>query len=71
MAIIIHGNNLVHLQFSYIKYLENFFRLHLDLQGSPLFIQIKDSENPYKEKKNVLTDRQKRKRQRMIKKRKK
>ncbi|MDG2061459.1 MAG: ribosome biogenesis GTPase Der [SAR86 cluster bacterium] len=69
LTIIIHGNNTSLLQASYIKYLENFFRAHLDLSGSPLSIRMKDSDNPFKDKKNLLTERQKKKRRRIIKKR--
>ena len=67
-VIVIHGNNLSSLQTSYIKYLENFFREHLKLPGSPLTLKMKDTENPFKDKKNTLTERQKKKRRRIIKK---
>ena len=68
-SIVIHGNNISDLQPSYIRYLENFFRSHLELSGSPLFIKLRETENPFKDKKNILTDRQKKKRKRVIKKR--
>ncbi len=64
---IIHGNNLKKLSSSYKKYIENFFRESLKLRSTPLFIEFNESDNPYKDKPNVLSGRQKRKRKRMIK----
>ena len=68
---IIHGNNLKKLPSSYEKYIENYFREHLKLRSTPLFIELRESDNPYKDKPNVLTGKQKKKRKRMIKRTKK
>ena len=68
---IIHGNNLKKLPSSYEKYIENYFREHLKLRSTPLFIELRESNNPYKDKPNILTGRQKKKRKRMIKRTKK
>ena len=69
--IVIHGNNLKQLQDSYTRYLENFFRKELNLGSTPLEISYKEQSNPYKSKPNLLNERQKKKRKRMIKRRKK
>ncbi|HIA96526.1 MAG TPA: ribosome biogenesis GTPase Der [Gammaproteobacteria bacterium] len=68
---IIHGKNLKKLSSSYKKYMENYFREHLKLRSTPLIIDFLESENPYKDKPNVLSGRQKKKRKRIIKRSKK
>ena len=47
--------------------MENYFREKLKLRSTPLFIDFLESENPYKDKPNLLSDRQKKKRKRLIK----
>ena len=69
--IVIHGNNLKELKDSYTKYLENFFRNKLSLGETPLSILYKEQTNPFKNKPNKLTDRQIKKRKRIVKRRKK
>ena len=69
--IVIHGNNLKELKDSYTKYLENFFRNKLSLGETPLTILYKEQSNPFKNKPNKLTDRQIKKRKRIVKRRKK
>ena len=69
--IIIHGNNLRHVQDSYTRYLENFYRNELKLGSTPLEIIYKDQLNPFRNKPNQLNERQIKKRKRMIKRRKK
>jgi len=69
--IVIHGNNLKELKDSYTKYLENFFRNKLRLGETPLSILYKEQSNPFKNKPNKLTDRQIKKRKRIVKRRKK
>jgi GTP-binding protein len=70
-TIVIHGNQLESLPASYKKYLENGFREALNLVGNPVRLQLRESENPYANKRNVLTPRQKERRGRVIKHRKK
>lgn len=70
-TIVIHGNQLESLPASYKKFLENGFREALNLVGNPVRLQLRDSENPYAGKRNVLTARQKERRGRVIKHRKK
>lgn len=65
-TIVIHGSRTKHIADSYRRYLENTFRKRFKLEGTPVRIVFKDSENPYAGRKNVLTDSQRRKRQRMI-----
>ena len=70
-SIVIHGNNLKVLPESYKKFLENFYRLQLNLGSTPLVIRFNEGDNPFKERPNLLTERQKKKRKRLVKKRKK
>ena len=48
--IIIHGNQVDSLPESYRKYLANFFQKKLDLRGTPVFVEFKSSENPFRKK---------------------
>lgn len=63
---VVHGSRLRTLSDTYKRYLENFFRKRFKLVGTPVRFVFKEGENPYKDKKNVLTDKQVAKRQRMI-----
>ena len=63
---VIHGNRLRTLSESYKRYLENFFRKRFKLVGTPVRFVFKEGENPYKDKKNVLTERQVAKKKRLI-----
>jgi GTP-binding protein len=65
-TIVIHGSRTKHIAPAYRRYLENFFRQRFKLEGTPIRIDFRDGENPYAGKKNVLTEAQMRKRQRMI-----
>lgn len=62
--IIIHGNQTSSVPASYVRYLENTFRKVLKLEGTPIKIEFRTSDNPYKGRKNVLSDRQQDKRKR-------
>jgi GTP-binding protein len=63
---VVHGSRLRTLSDTYRRYLENFFRKRFKLVGTPVRFVFKEGENPYKDKKNVLTDRQVAKKQRLI-----
>lgn len=63
--IIIHGNQVDQVPNVYLRYLEGRFRHALRLKGTPIRIEFRTGENPYEGKKNPLTDRQKKKRQRL------
>jgi len=69
--LIVHGNNMKDLKKSYKKYIENYFRESLKLISTPLFVDFVDSSNPYEGRTNKLSEKQKRKRKRVIKKNKK
>lgn len=45
--IVVHGNALEHVPDSYTRYLEHTFRKVFKLQGTPLRVQYKTSENPF------------------------
>ncbi|MFA5627317.1 MAG: ribosome biogenesis GTPase Der [Thiohalomonadaceae bacterium] len=64
--IIIHGNQTEQVPRTYQRYLINFFREHLKLEGTPVRIEFKSGENPYAGKKNKLTPRQQQKRKRLV-----
>lgn len=66
-TIVIHGTRTKYIAPAYRRYLENTFRKRYRLEGTPVRIELRDSENPYAGRRNTLTDSQKRKRQRMIK----
>jgi GTP-binding protein len=68
--IVIHGNQTKSLPQSYLRYLQGFFRKALRLIGTPIQLELKESENPYAGKRNTLTPRQWQKRTRLIKERK-
>lgn len=63
---IVHGTRLRTLQESYKRYLENFFRKRFKLVGTPVKFIFREGENPYKDKKNLLSDRQVAKKKRLI-----
>jgi len=63
--IVIHGSRTSSIQPAYRRYLENTFIKHFRLKGTPLVIQFRDGDNPFKDRKNKLTDRQKAKRRRL------
>jgi len=66
-TIIIHGTRLKSLSATYQRYLENFFRKRFKLVGTPVRFVFKEGDNPYKDRKNVLTERQVASRRRLLK----
>ncbi|MCB1741549.1 MAG: ribosome biogenesis GTPase Der [Gammaproteobacteria bacterium] len=64
--IIIHGNQTEALPDQYKRYLARTYRNALDLQGTPIVIELRSGENPFKGIKNALTPRQQRRRKRLI-----
>ncbi|WP_428086983.1 ribosome biogenesis GTPase Der [Candidatus Thioglobus sp.] len=69
-----HGNHLQNVPNAYDRYLKNFFISALKLTNTPLRIEYKSGENPFKDNKNELNARQVTKKRRLmqfIKKRKK
>ncbi|TCV93317.1 GTP-binding protein [Luteibacter rhizovicinus] len=65
-TIVIHGSRTKHIAPAYRRYLEGFFRKRFKLEGTPVRVDFRDGENPFAGKKNVLTDSQAARRQRMI-----
>ena len=63
--IIIHGSRTETLPDSYQRYLINCFIKHFKLKGTPVAINFRNSENPYKDRKNKLSKRQLDKRKRL------
>ena len=67
VRIIIHGNQTQDTPANYQRYLANHFRKRMKLTGTPVFIEFKHGDNPYKSLRNTLSKRQIRKRRRLIK----
>lgn len=65
--IIIHGNQVDALPESYKRYLMNAYQTQLKLVGTPLKIEFKVNQNPFKAKRNTLTPRQIIKKKRLMK----
>lgn len=63
--IIIHGSRTDTIPDSYRRFLVNHFIKHFKLKGTPVFIDFRDSDNPYKDRKNTLSRRQVDKRKRL------
>ena len=66
-TVVIHGNQTDKLPNVYKRFLMNEFRREFKLTGVPLALYFKPGDNPFKDKKNVLTDRQIKKKRRMMK----
>ena len=63
---IVHGTRLRTLSDTYKRYLENFFRKRFKLVGTPVRFVFREGENPFKDRKNVLTDRQVERKRRLL-----
>jgi GTP-binding protein len=66
-VIVIHGNQTERLPDAYRRYLVNRFRKTFKLQGTPVRLVFKTSDNPFKGRRNKLTPRQQKKRKRLMK----
>lgn len=64
--VIVHGTRVSTLADSYKRYLENYFRKTFKLVGTPIKIDFRDGANPFEGKKNELTERQVKKRRRLM-----
>ena len=64
--IVIHGNQTDQVPANYRRYLEKIFREQLGLEGTPVRLEFKTSENPYAHKRNQLTQRQIARKRRLI-----
>ena len=65
--IVVHGNQVQHVPDAYKRYLSNVFRKTFRLEGTPVRVEFRSDENPFKGKRNPLTPRQRRSRARMLK----
>lgn len=65
-VIVIHGNQTEEVPESYKRYLMNTFRKAFRLVGTPIRLEFKTSDNPYKDRHNTLTPRQQHKKKRLI-----
>lgn len=63
-VIVIHGNQTEHVPDAYRRYLAKTFRKVLGLSGTPVRIELKSGANPFRGRTNVLTERQRQKRRR-------
>jgi GTP-binding protein len=64
--IVIHGNQTERVPATYKRYLENAFRSAMKLSGTPIRIEFKAGDNPYKDRKNKLTGRQVKRKTRLM-----
>lgn len=67
IRVIIHGNQIDKVPTAYKRYLAKIFRDKLKLVGTAVLLVFKSGNNPFKDKKNKLTDRQVAKRRRLMK----
>ena len=67
-VIVIHGNQTERVPDAYRRYLINRFRKAFRLKGTPVRLAFKTSDNPFKGRRNKLTPRQEKKRERLMKK---
>jgi GTP-binding protein len=63
---LIHGNQVKALSNSYKRYLINYLRQAFKLEGTPIQLEFRQGDNPYKGRKNILTPRQEKKRKRLM-----
>lgn len=64
--VVIHGNQTQAVPAAYRRYLENVFRTRLDLEGTPVMVEFKSGGNPYAGRRNPLTERQLKRRKRLM-----
>ena len=64
--IVVHGNRTELVPASYRRYLAGRFRSAFALVGTPLRIEFRTGENPFKGRRNTLTPRQRRRRERLL-----
>ena len=64
--IVIHGNQTAEVPEPYKRYLTNRFIEALDIKGTPLRLEFRTGDNPFKGRRNKLTDRQIKSRRRMM-----
>ncbi len=65
-TIVVHGTQVTRLPASYRRYLVNTLRNTYGLLGTPIRLEFKAGENPFAGRRNKLTPRQRRKRERLL-----
>lgn len=65
--IVVHGNQVQHVPDAYKRYLANVFRKTFGLEGTPVRVEFRADENPFKGKRSPLTPRQRRTKARRLK----
>jgi GTP-binding protein len=65
--LIFFGNHLQKVPSSYQRFLQNLFIRELGLKNTPIKFEFRSGENPFKDKKNTLSERQIKKKRRMMK----
>lgn len=65
-VIVVHGNQVLHVPDAYRRYLVNTFREAFRLHGTPVRVEFRSDANPFAGRKNPLTERQVKKRRRLI-----
>jgi len=66
-VIVVHGNQTEALPDTYKRYLGRVFRKKFQLRGTPVQLEFRTALSPYSGKRNALTERQKKRRKRLIK----
>ena len=66
-TLIFHGNHVNNIPNSYERFLKNFFITSLKLSNTPIRIEYKAGDNPFKDRKNTLSVRQVQKKRRLMK----
>jgi GTP-binding protein len=65
-VIVIHGNQIDHVPDSYKRYLMGVFRKRFKLEGTPVRVEFRSDDNPFAGRRNPLTPRQRRTKQRNL-----
>mgnify|MGYP002780808061 CR=1 FL=1 len=64
--IVIHGNQVEHVPDAFRRYLVNTFREAFRLHGTPVRVEFRSDPNPFAGRRNALTERQVKKRRRLM-----
>lgn len=65
-VIVIHGNQTESVPNAYKRYLENIYRKVLRVEGTPIAIEFKTGDNPFKDRQNELSPAQLEKKRRQV-----
>ena len=66
-TLMFHGNHVTNIPNSYERFLKNFFIKSLKISNTPIKIEYKAGDNPFKDRKNILSERQIQKKRRLMK----